>query len=201
MLTRALLKYGVALVLGGTTSPSNAEAQWFIAADVSADRFWGGSIERGPERRSFRPYRPTTLGLGVNHRSGAVEVGLKLGYTGASLALEGNDAVVAVKGVFTIYSLSPELSYRLTAAGGENTVRLHVGPLFELWGLQHETSRGRVGVQGAVSLDLSFGGRIGASIGGGVALTSSPFDAVQLSGYELRALWRRRFGLGLQYRL
>jgi hypothetical protein len=201
MFTSALLKGGIALALASAVWPSTAEGQWFIAASVSADRFWGASIEAGPERRSFRPYRPTTLGLGLNRRSGAVGVGLRLQYSAASLALEGSDAVVAVKGVFTVYGLAPELSYRLAALGRGNTLRLHGGPMFELWGVQDEAARSRVGVQGGVSLDVALGGRVDASVDVGVALTSSPFKSGELAGYELRALWRRRFGFGLQYRL
>jgi hypothetical protein len=197
----ALLKCGFALALSSAVWPSRVEAQWSILADVSADRFWGGSVESGPERRSFRPYRPTTLGLGLNRHTGQLGVGLRLRYTAASLALEGSEAVVAVKGVFTVYSLSPELSYRVACLGKSNGVRLHAGPLFELWGMQGESSRTRVGAQGAFSLDVPLGGRVVASIGAGLALTSSPFNAGELEGYELRSLWRRRFGIGLQYRL
>jgi hypothetical protein len=201
MLTTAFRKGGIALVLAWAMWPATAEGQWFVAASVSADRFWGGSIEIGPEQRSFRPYRPTSLGLGLGHRSGPVGVGLRLHYTAASLALEGSEAVVAAKGVFTIYGVSPELSYRLAKVGRENTVWLHGGPLFELWGLQDEASRGRVGVQGAVSLDVPLCGRVDASFVAGLALTSSPFASGELAGYELRTLGRRRFACGLQYRL
>src|SRR5687767_8059175 len=84
-----------------------AAGQWAIAAEVGADRFWGGSAETGPEGRSFRPYRPTTFGAGIVRQTGKIRFGLRLRYASAGLALEGSDALVAAKGVFTIYGAAP----------------------------------------------------------------------------------------------
>src|SRR4051812_8648411 len=78
--------------------PSTVQGQWSAAIGVGADRFWGGSVENTPEHRSFRPYRPTTFDAALQHRSGRVELGLRLGYTEAALALEGADAAVVVNG-------------------------------------------------------------------------------------------------------
>lgn len=180
--------------------PLPCVAQWSAELEVGADRFWGGSVERGPEHRSFRPYRPTTFGAGLERRSGPMAVGLRLRYTEASLALEGKDAVAAVKGVFTVYSASPEVSYRVASVGSENEVLLHAGPLIELWSLTDEDSRTRFGVQGAVSLGIPLGERFAGALSAGAALVSSPFRSGELTGYDLRALWRRRFALGVRCR-
>ena len=129
-------------------------------------------------------------------------LGLRLGYTEASLALEGGDAVVAAKGVFTIYSVSPEISYRIATVGAGNSILLQAGPLFEVWDIIEEDSRTRVGAQGAVSLGIPLGGHLAGTLLAGAAVIPSPFeDDELLQGYELRALWRRRFAVGLQYRL
>src|SRR5688572_13553047 len=140
-----------------------ALGQWAVSLEVGADRFWGGSVENAPERRSFKPYRPTTLGASLERR-GTVGVGLRLRYTGASFALEGEDAVVAVKGVFKVYSASPEISYRIASVGPGNQLRLTAGPLLEVWSLIDEESRVRVGIQGAVSLGIPLGGRFAGSV-------------------------------------
>ena len=173
-------------------------AQWTLGAEVGSDRFWGGSVETTAERRSFRPYRPTTFGVRVERRPGRLGAGLRLRYTSASLALEGADAVVAAKGVFTVYSAAPELSYRIISMGSVNQLVLHLGPLFEVWSVIDENSETRVGGQGAVSLNVPLGGRFGGSIMAGAALIPSPFGKAQLDpGFERRALWRRRFAVGL----
>jgi hypothetical protein len=129
-------------------------------------------------------------------------VALHLRYAGASLALEGEDAAVLAKGVFKHYQASPELVYRLANLGSTNQLRLHAGPVFELWSIEGEESQLRAGVQGAMSLRIPVGGRLAASLTAGAAVTPSPFSDTQLiDGYERRALWRRSVVAGLEYRL
>jgi hypothetical protein len=177
-------------------------AQWTLRADVGSDRFWGGSVETTPERRSFRPYRPTTFGLGLERQRGKLGLGLDVRYGSAGLALEGAKAVSAVKDVFTVYSVVPEVLYRLTAVGPANQLLVRWGPLFEVWSPVDEDSQTRVGVHGAVSLCVPLGRRLAGSIIAGAALIPSPFGKAQLDlSFERRALWRRRFAVGVEYRL
>jgi len=177
-------------------------AQWTLGAEVGSDRFWGGSIETIAERRSFRPYRPTTFGVRVERREGRLGAGLRLHYASASLALEGADAVVAAKGIFTVYGAAAEVIYRIRSVGSVNQLVLHLGPLFEVWSVVDEDSQTRLGIQGAVSFNLPLGGRFGGSIMAGAAVIPSPFAEAQLDpSFERRALWRRRVAVGLDYRL
>jgi hypothetical protein len=181
---------------------SPALGQWAVTTEVGADRFWGGSIENTPERRSFRPYRPTTFGFGLERRAGRLGAGLRLRYASAGLALEGADGVVAAKGVFILYSAAPEVVYRVISVGSVNHLVLHGGPLFEVWSVADEDSQTRVGIQGAVSLNLPLGGRFAGSVTAGAAVIPSPFGEAQLDpSFERRALWRRRLAVGLDYRL
>jgi hypothetical protein len=199
MRTSSLLA-GFALASGVWCSP--ALGQWAVTTEVGAERFWGGSIENAPERRSFRPYRPTTFGVGLERVAGKLGAGLRLRYASAGLALEGADAVVAAKGVFTVYSAAPEVVYRLISLGSVNYLVLHGGPLFEVWSVADEDSRTKVGIQGAVSLSVPLGGRFTGSVLAGAAVIPSPLEAADLDpSFERRALWRRRFAVGLDYRL
>lgn len=123
-------------------------------------------------------------------------------YAAAGLALEGSDAVAAVNGVFKVYSAAPELIYRIATLGAANQLALHGGPLFEVWSIIDQDSRTRIGVQGTVSLKVPLGGRFAGSLMAGAALIPSPFEEGQLGPpFELRALWRRRVAVGLDYRL
>lgn len=197
-----LLPALAALWLGSSPWCSRAHGQWGLDLEVGSDRFWGGSLETGSEHRSFRPYRPTTFGMGVERKAGRLAIGLHLRYAEAGLGLEGEGAVAAVEGVFTMVSLSPEVAYRIASLGPANQLRLHAGPLLEVWSIIDEESRTRVGFQGAASLDVPLGGRFGGSALAGVVLIPSPFARDDLGpSYELRALWRRRFAVALQYRL
>ena len=202
MRTSSLLAGLTAGMLASGVWCGPALGQWALTAEVGADRFWGGSIENAPEHRSFRPYRPTTFGVGLERRAGRLGAGLRLRYASSSLALEGDDAVVVAKGIFTVYSAAPEIVYQVISVGAANHLVLHGGPLFEVWSVADEDSQARVGIQSAVSFNLPVAGRLAGSVTAGAALITSPFEEGQLDpSFERRALWRRRFAVGLEYRL
>jgi hypothetical protein len=165
-------------------------------------RFWGGSLENTPERRSFRPYRPTTFGVEIERHAGKLGVGLLLRYAAAGLALEGEDAVVAIDGVFDIYGASPEIIYRIASLGSHCGLLVHAGPLIEVWSIIDEDSKVHLGLQSAVSLNVPLSSHFAAALRLGGALTSSPFTREQLEpGFQPRALWRRGIAARLEYRL
>ena len=177
-------------------------AQWSVGAEVGGDRFWGGSVEREGLRRSFRPFRPTTLGISLARDGRLFSIGVTMRYSSAGMALEGDDALSVVKGIFTVYSVAPELRYRIATLGQANGVVVHAGPLFEIWRAVDERSETRVGAHSALSLYVPLGGNFGASIAAGAAVIGSPFSNQQLvAEFERRPLWRRRFSAGLEYRL
>jgi hypothetical protein len=55
-----------------------------------------------------------------------------------SLALEGDDAVSAVKGALDLYEVAPELSIGLKRSVTGPQFRLYAGPLVEVWELGTE---------------------------------------------------------------
>ena len=194
------LRLGLVLAISLCGQPLSG--QWAVSAEVGSDRFWGGSVERSSARRSFRPYRPTTFGAGLERQIGPWAFGMRLRYASASLALEGPDAVVAAKGIFTVYNISPEVAYRIASLRSVHPLVLHLGPVLEIWRALSERSQTRLGVHGAVSVGVPLGGRLAGSVSIGAALIPSPFGPNQLNAdFDRRALWRRRFAAGLKYRL
>ncbi len=187
-------------VVAGLPRPS--AAQWAVAAEIGSARFWGGSAEVSGER-SFRPYRPTLVGVGLGYSRGNVGVGVRFHYAGSSLALEGKEAVVASKGVLEVYGVSPEISLGITRLGPESRVRVYGGPLIELWRLAGEISHVRLGVAAAFGLEVPLGSRLAGTMRAGLAVTpASPFAQEDLDpSYEPRALWRRTLSASLAYRL
>jgi hypothetical protein len=182
--------------------PRPSAAQWAVAAEIGSARFWGASAEIGGNR-SFRPYRPTLVGIGVAYSRGSVGLGVRFQYAGVSLALEGDDAVVASKGVLEVYGISPEIALGVTRLGPASRVQLYTGPLLEVWRLAGETSRVRLGVAAALGLDVPLGNRFAGTVRAGAAVTpGSPFAREDLDpAFEPRALWRRTVSASLAYRL
>src|SRR5215213_11265265 len=157
--TRGLMLSAALMSLASGLVCSTVTAQWSVGVAVGADRFWGGSVEGAGLHRSFLPYRPTTFFFGLQRQSGKVSVGLRLGYFSASLALEGADGLSAVKGVFTVYSALPELTYQFATALA-NHLTVHAGPVIEVWSIAGGGSEIRVGGQVALSLDIPFAARL-----------------------------------------
>jgi hypothetical protein len=182
-------------------------AQWRVGAEVGATRFWGGSLDTEGEHTSLRPYRPTTFGLGVERQSGRYAVGLQVQYADASLALVGPDLTVSAGDAFTIVTISPEAAVRVATLGAGNQLRLHAGPMIEHWALVDQDGRTRVGAQGAISLDVPLGQHFAGVVLAGGAVIPSPYKEGELDAgpgsptYDLRTLWRRRFAVGLNYKL
>jgi hypothetical protein len=127
---------------------------------------------------------------------------LRVRYAQAGLSLEGEEAVLAVKGAFKMIGISPELSYQIATLGAGNLLIVHAGPVVEFWQPIDEDWRTQFGGHGAASLLIPLGQRLGLSLAGSLAVVSSPFHADELNNlYDIRPLWRRGFAAGMQYRL
>ncbi len=195
------LRLGLLLVLLAGVS-KEAPAQWVLTAEVGAARFWGASAETGGTGPSFRPYRPTVFGVGVERQGGRLGWGVQLQYAGAGLALEGKDAVVALKGALDIYGVSPELTVLLKTLKSGLRLRLSGGPLLEFWDIGTEFSHVRIGAQVGMGIHLPLDGRVAAGLTVSGAVSPSPFDKGDLeAGYEPRTLWRRGLSASVQYQL
>jgi len=198
----SLLRSLATLTFLAAWASTPAPAQWFVGLDLGADRFWGGSADTTGTETSFHPYRPTVLGLGVEHRSNKVGLGLRLHYTDAALALEGEDGAALGNGIFDVYAAALELGYRLATLGEDNELIMRGGPLVERWDISGVEDQTRLGFQGSISLRVPLGGRFAGSLLAGGAVISSPFQAEDLPlEFETRTLWRRGVSGRLECRL
>ena len=189
-----------ALVLAAVPPP--AGAQWTATLGLRAARFSGGAKEPATGR-SLRPYRPTMFEAGVARLGHRVGVGLRVHYASSSLALEGGNALAAVKDALEVYGAQPELSVRVSRLGPAGLVRAFAGPILEIWKLPDLGSRVRLGLTASLGLEFPFGGRWSGSARLGAAVTpASPFTRDDLDpSLERRALWRREVSAELSYRM
>lgn len=200
-MTRTSITYLLCALVLRVAAPPGAAAQWMIGADLSAARFWGGSAEIAGNR-SFRPYRPTFVGIGVEQRGRHIGFGLRGYYASSSLALEGDDAVVIGKGAFDVYGAGAEASLTIGRIGNDVLAVVRMGPILESWRPIGQSSVVRAGFGGSAGLQVALGRKWCGVIGAGAAVTGSPFTPADLDpSFRPRALWRREVRGTLQYRL
>ncbi len=196
-----LRRLTLAIAVAACPAASSVAAQWAVGADVAAARFWGGSREISGDR-SLRPYRPTLFGAVLARSWGATSVALHGYYGSAGLALEGDDAVVAVKDALTLYGVAIEASHELATLGHDSRVLAGIGPLLERWDLAGAATHLRASIATALELRVSLGDQWQASVRGRVAVGGSPFTSADLDpGFAPRALWRREVSARLLLRL
>ena len=185
-------------LVGGST----ATAQWAVSIGIRAPRFSGGAVEPATGL-SLRPYRPTIIEAGLDRSGRRVGMGVWVHYASSSLAIEGSDALSAVKDALTVYGAEPYIALRVAGVGPEGILRIAGGPLLEVWKLPDVGSRTRIGVAAALELTVPFGGRwSGVARLGGAVTPGSPFTREDLDpDLEPRALWRREVAASLRYRL
>jgi hypothetical protein len=179
-------------------------AQWTAELQASGSRYWGTTREVGvPNPHSFRPYRPTTIGLRAEYAQRSLGFAVTVYNAGSGYALEGDDGAVLVNGVLSVTGIAPEIDIRVASIPGGGRIALGGGPLVEVWGVQDESSRARIGGHVAGMLEVPLGGRWRAAVRGGIALLPSSIlnDHEVTSNFERRATWRRSLTLGLGYRL
>jgi len=196
-----LLRITLALALAAVPAPSGAAAQWALGADVTAARYWGGAHETSGDR-SLRPYRPTLFGVVLARPLGAASVAVHGYYGSASLALEGGDAVVAVKDALTLYGLAIEASHRLVGLGHDSSLLAGVAPMIERWNLSDAATHVRAAVAASLALRVTFGEHWEGILRGEAGVGGSPFtDADLETGFESRTLWRRQVSARVLCRL
>ena len=158
--------------------------------------------QKCPAIAALRPYRPTLFGAVLVRSSGATSVALRGYYGSASLALEGANAVVAVKDALTLYGVAIEASHQLASLGPAASLMVGTGSMIEKWDLSGTGSHIRAGAGVSLSLRVPLGGWWETVVRGGAAVSGSPFTDADLDpDFMPRALWRRDFSARVLFRL
>src|SRR2546426_4916912 len=183
-------------------SQARLAAQWSLAVEATASYYDGVSRDSGADPTAFRPHHPTSVGLRVERRFGRLGVGVGAALASADLIAENSSVGAMLKDALDLFEVAPEVALLLGRAGPGPAVRVHAGPLIDIWSREGEDTRTRAGGQAGLSLEWPVSRRFAGTLRGAAALTSSLFREGELPpGFERRAMWRRSVSLGLRYRL
>ncbi len=194
----------VGLLLLALALPSRAGGQtkpWGIGFDAGLTRFWGASEPVPPNvTPGARPYRPTTFAIRADRVLGRSRVGLTVSYAGSGLGVESQDLAIIAKGGLTWVQLAPELAYRLTTLGPVTELRLFGGPVADLWNVDGDDTRTRIGGRAGLELLVPLGGPLAATMRAHGGLSGSLFREADVpSGYRTKTMPNAGFALGFRF--
>ena len=176
--------------------------QWSLAVEATTSCYDGVSRDSGADPTSFRPHHPTSVGLRVDRRFGRLGFGVGAALAGADLIAENSSVGAILKDALDVFEVAPEVALLLGRTGPGPALRVHAGPLIDVWSRAGDDTRTRAGGQVGLSLESPVSRRFAGSLRVAAALTSSLFREGELPpGFERRAMWRRSVSLGLRYRL
>jgi hypothetical protein len=183
-------------------APADAAAQWGLGLEVGQSRFSGTSQDTSAATVNgrFEPYVPTLVGITIDRRLRRLTLGLRLTYASAALALETDGPTVFQRASMLHAQAAPEIAWAVALLATGVRLSLHAGPLIEVWTLEGEETRSRLGGQVAGSLDCRLGGRFTSAVTVRLGVTPSVFQAGELPvEFVRRASWRTSVAFGLRY--
>lgn len=194
----------VGLLLLALALPSRAGGQtkpWGIGFDAGLTRFWGASEPVPPNvTPGARPYRPTTFAIRADRVLGRSRVGLTVSYAGSGLGVESQDLAIIAKGGLKWVQLAPELAYRLATLGPVTELRLFGGPVADLWNVDGDDTRTRIGGRAGLELLVPLGGPLAATMRAHGGLSGSLFREADVpSGYRTKTMPNAGFALGFRF--
>ncbi len=197
------MRHAVLLVLSlGAALPARLSAQWSVALEAAFSYYGGGSRDTAADPTAIRPHHPTIVGLRVDRRFGRLGVGVAAALAGPDVIVENSQAGAIIKDALDSYEIAPEAALVVGRTDGGVAVRIHAGPLVDMWSPAGADTRTRVGGHAGLSLEWPLSDRFAGSVRAAAALTGSLFENGELpGGFELRAMWRRSVSLGVRYRL
>lgn len=183
-------------------APLHAQARrWSVTIEAGELRFHGTSADTSSEGTgSFRPYRPTAVGLRLE-LGGSLRLGLGLLYGSGPAALTGPELTIAAEtDPLTLLELAPTISVHVTRVGG-GSLRLAGGPVLDRWAWSVAPTRWRVGGEVSAQLEAPLSAATGLIVRAGLARSASVLEEADLPAtFERRASWRSSIALGLSVR-
>src|SRR5438128_1916088 len=83
---------------------------WGVGFEIGLTRFWGASEPAPPnEAPGFKPYRPTTLGVRLEHQVGQARLALGALYAASGLGAESDQLAVIAKGGLNWVQVAPDV--------------------------------------------------------------------------------------------
>lgn len=174
---------------------------WGVGVELGLTQFWGGSEGIAPNTSpGFKPYRPTTFGLRLDHGLGRARVALGALYAASGLGIEDDQLAIVTKGGLKWVQLTPELAYRLGTIGPVAELRVFGGPVLDFWMPVDDETRTRVGGRGGLELLVPLGSGLAGTLRAHGGVSGSLFRDTDVPS-DFRTKSMPSVGVALGFRL
>ena len=188
------MKLGLVTLLIVFPLSAGAQTRWSLGFEVGRATYSSAAYDTSADQVHLRPGAPILYSLRLARELG---LALAVGYATSEWAVNIEDFRILTGDALRLFEVTPEVSYRLSTSSTGAAVRLHAGPLFDVWFPTGVVARLGVGalVGGALSLPLTA-----LSVGG----VSGSFLNAEDESAEIHrdgSMRRIRFGIGISRRL
>lgn len=196
--------YGVLILLAAAVpSTASAQAGWHLTLERGSTTFSAAAHDTSADQVQVRPWHPATYTFRLVRESRRLGFGVALTYSNGPVAANIDDFVLLPGDTQLLIELAPELRYPLIAASSGVTLRIHVGPVVDIWTPSGDDTRTVFGGLGGLTMSFPIAGRWQADLRADVAVTGSNVTKDEASDGIVRepTMRRGRLGIGITKRL
>lgn len=191
------------VVLGAVAPRLAAQDRWTMTLEAGQAIYSRAAHDTGTPPVSVHVWRPTLFTLRVARQLGRFSAAIGVTYGKSGLGGSIEELTVVQRGQFEIGEVAPELGVQLFRTSTSAELRLHAGPVWDLWGPAGYEFRTRIGGMGGVTLALPLMAGWRVDLRGDLAVTGSYLNkADETPDVHRDAIMRRgRIALGVTRRL
>ena len=183
--------------------PATAQSGWALTFERGATAFSAAAHDTSTPQIRLTPWHPGLYSLRLARNGERMGAALALGYGVSDFGGSVGDIVVLPGSRLAIMEVAPECSYRISTTPLGAALRVHAGPVLDLWYPSGGDMRSSLGGLAGASLALPLATRWEVSLRADLALTTSEVTKDEAGPGLIRegSMRRGRLAVGLTRRL
>lgn len=180
-----------------------AQARWSLGVEVGGTTYSAAAHDTSVDQVHLRPGYPTIYTVRLARESDRFGVALGVGFASSEWAVNIDDFRILTGDGLALFEIAPEVSARIARTSAGATLRVHTGPIFDVWVPSGEDPRQRLGAQLGLALALPLAQAWKVTIRSDMALSRSFLNEDEESAAVRRdgTMRRGRLALGITRRL
>lgn len=179
------------------------QGTWMLTAERGWTTYSSAAHDTSSEPVHLRAWHPAVYSLRLAREYDRFGIGIAAGIALGQWGVTIGDFVVLPDESLRLIEIAPELSLKVATNPTGVALRVHAGPVLDIWTPTGEDPRQRIGAQVGASLAIPVGERWSATLRTDVALSRSLMNVEEQTAEITResSMRRGRLALGLTRRL